>query len=904
MSAHAQTYSLKGDVEDTVHSAIPFTTISLLQPEDSTLAYFAISNNQGAFELKDVAKGHYLLQIAFMGFRTYYRAIDVPIANNYLGRIVLKSHAKELSEVEVKAEKVPITIHRDTVEYNAGSFKTKPDASVEELLKKLPGVQVDKSGNIKAQGEDVRKVLVDGKEFFSNDPKVATKNLPADAISKVQVFNKHSDASEFTGIDDGSREKTINLQLKDGKKNGYFGDVQAGYGTDDRYKGSAKIYQFKPKTQFAALGMLNNINQFGFSMEDYMNFKGGIQNLMNNSGSMNMNLGDKNAPPVNFGQPIFGLITSGATGVNYTYEPKKNNRINVSYLGNGSEKTLDEQSNTQNFTDQGNFIRNTNKNDLTDNFVHRLNINSRMDKDSVSQFTATAGASLSNGHSHSKAYTESIIKDLVVNSLDSRIQDKGNTASGNASLSYLSNSKNKKQVYKASGNVNYQKDLSNTEWNNITNLIPTSTIVTDMQTQHDISSTIDYNGALSVLKSIGKGYFFEPSVYAGNNIQHFTRRQTLSALSDKMIDSLSPDFMRSYTTLRPGISLSKSSQKIQFNIGIKAEAGMLNRTLNNHDTGKSSFLYFLPSFSLRNEYSTGKSIGFYYMSSANAPEAAQLLPVANYTNPLQVYMGNNGLKPEYAHNIGANWVWFDQFSFSSLFANINGRYTHDKITWARIINPDLTQTVKPVNVAYDYDARGRIEYSRPIRKLGITLNTSLDESYNRGISIINSVDNILNTYNHRFELSIGNKKKDKWDVNIGGSISITDARYSVNKNFNNRYYNTTEFGEISYRPTSRWYVLASADVTNYNAASFSNAVLIPLLKSEISYYFLKANRGTITVEGFDLLNKNTGLQRISQLNYLSEVRSNIIGRYFMLSFKYRISKTGGGSSNKISIKMN
>lgn len=903
-AALAQSASVKGEITDTAANPIPYTTVSLLQPADSTLAYFGISNKDGSFEIKDVPKGKYLLQAAFMGFKTYYRTLELPLqGSDYIGRISLKRISNQLKEVEIKTEKIPITIKRDTVEYNAGSFKTKPDANVEELLKKLPGVQVDRAGNIKAQGEDVRKVLVDGKPFFSNDPKVATKNLPADAINKVQVFNKHSDMSEFTGIDDGEREKTINLQLKDNKKNGYFGDAQAGYGTNTRLDGSARVYKFKPKTQLAAIGMVNNINHFGFSFSDYINFNGGLSSLMNSGGQMNINSGNRDSPPIDFGQPIYGLITSGAAGVNYSYEPRKNNRYNISYLGNGADKNLVESSNSRNFTDNGTYERKSNKDEQSYNIAHRLNFNVRNDKDSASQYTANGGATLSNGHSQTTAYTTSLLEDMVLNSLDSRIYEKGRSVKANAGLSYLLNSKSKKQVYKATAGIRYEKELDKSEWANITRILPTNTTGNDMQKQDNHSVLSQYNGTVSVLQSLGRSYFLEPSLHAGYDAQHFDRIQRLTAIGDMQVDSLSPDFTRAYSWLQPGVSLRRSKQKIQFNVALKASVGLLSRSLNGTDTGRNVYTYLLPSFNLQNEYSSGKRRGVYYNSSVAAPEASQLMPVSNYSNPLQVYTGNNNLRPEYIHNAGLNWMWFDQFSFSSLFANISGRYTADKITWSRTVNPDLSQQMKPANVPYEYSVRARVEYSRPIRKIGLTVNTSFEEDYTRSINIINSVNNNVNNYNHRFELSFGNKKKEKWDVNIGGSISITDAKYELNQNYNNRFYSLTGFGEISYRPNTHWYFMLSADVTQYNASSFAGAILVPLMKSEMSYYFMKANRGVLTFSGYDLLNRNTGIQRSGQINFVSETRSNIIGQYFMLSFKYRINKTGNSNPGGIQIKM-
>lgn len=211
-----------------------------------------------------------------MGYESYYRTIDYPLASggDDLGTIVMKTRIQNLKEVQVKGDRIAILINKDTVEYVANAFKTKTDAAAEELLKKLPGIEVDRAGNIKAHGEDVTRVLVDGKEFFSSDPTVATKNLPANAIDKIQVYNKKSDETELSGIEDGSYSKTINMVLKEGKKTAYFGDVTAGAGTDERYQVGGKLFRFTRENQFAALGMLNNINKSGFSFQDYLNFQG------------------------------------------------------------------------------------------------------------------------------------------------------------------------------------------------------------------------------------------------------------------------------------------------------------------------------------------------------------------------------------------------------------------------------------------------------------------------------------------------------------------------------------------------------------------------------------------------------------------------------------------------------
>lgn len=209
-----------------------------------------------------------------------------------------------------------------------------------------------------------------------------------------------------------------------------------------------------------------------------------------------------------------------------------------------------------------------------------------------------------------------------------------------------------------------------------------------------------------------------------------------------------------------------------------------------------------------------------------------------------------------------------------------------------MLSNNLAQFNSLVNVPDDYTAGMSLQFGRPVSKLGIKINTGLNERFNKSINMVNGVENITTSFTHELRLGAGNRKKEKWDVEAGGSISMTDAKYSIQQSLNNIYYNTGGYAELSYRPNDHWYIMLAADVTSYNARSFQNAVIIPLLRSEISYYFMKGNRGVLTLEGFDLLNGNKGLQRISQQNYLAEIRSDIIGQYFMLSFKYRLNKTG------------
>ncbi len=905
--AVAQNTNLNGQLSDTSGAGLGFATVALLNPADSTMAFFGITNVEGLFEIKTVKAGNYLLQASYMGYRTVYKKLELPLkdGSSSLGTIFMRPKRYNLGEVQVTGERIPIMIKKDTIEYNAAAFKTKPDANVEDLLKKLPGVQVDKSGNVKAQGQDVKKVLVDGKEFFGSDPKVATKNLPADAVDKVQVYDKQSDQAEFTGIDDGTRNKTVNLQLKEDKKNGYFGDVQAGYGTNDRYQGSGKLYNFKEKTQIAALGMLNNINQFGFTLQDYINFKGGFRNMMSGNGSMEMRFDSRNSSfPINFGQTETGLITSGAGGANFTYEPTRRNRFNLSYLANGADKAQTDRIQQTNFTSELPFISRQFNNENASDRAHRANLSWRKDLDSTQMLTFSGEAAMNTGSVRQRNFSSAYKSDSLVNSQDYNSSARTNGFIINAKGNYLKTIIGKSLILRAGATLNYQQSIEKNNWQSINQFAASGITSQFNRYMNDRSQQNDWTafvGAKQKLGTIGMG---DLGVEVGSTVEQLTRRLGSLPESDaNKIDSLSPYFVRNYDYAKPSLSFSRNTKKVNLNATAAFTILELSNRLNAIASEKTRYNYFTPSLSYKYNFSTTKNVGVNYNTSLNAPSVAQLLPIANTSNPLQIIKGNAELKPEYTHTLGLNALIYDQFSFTSFFVNMNAAYTQDKINWARTINQDLSQQYSYVNVKDNYNLRANVEFSSPIRSLGLTLDVNVGESYNQGLNFINGQENVNRTLTHTAGLTIGNRRKDKIDVNAGVSGNFSNAKYSLQSSMNNRYYNLVYTAEANYTPSDKWSFNLTADVSNYTSQTFGQSVQIPLLQAEISRYFLKANRGVLTLKAFDILNKNTGLQRSSDINYLLERQSNIIGRYFMLSFKYRLNKLGsGGDGGGIQIK--
>jgi len=284
-------HSIEGRVIDEEGEPLTYANVVLLNPADSTMKYFDVADKEGKYQIRNIKPGDYLMHFSFVTKEAIYEEVTIPSdSGGEFGDTVMKA-AAAMDEVVVTAEYIPIQIKQDTVAFNTKAFKTKTGAVVEDLLKKIPGVEVDKAGNVKALGEDVNKVLVDGKEFFGKDPKVATKNLPADAVDKVQVYDKKTEEAEFMGVDDGVRERTINLLLNEDNKKGYFGNAGAGGGTGSHYNTGGKIYRFSSKLQSALLGMYNNVNEFRFTGKDMEEF----------------------------GQRVSGLNTTAAGGLNLSY---------------------------------------------------------------------------------------------------------------------------------------------------------------------------------------------------------------------------------------------------------------------------------------------------------------------------------------------------------------------------------------------------------------------------------------------------------------------------------------------------------------------------------------------------------------------------------------------------------
>jgi len=890
----AQMAELRGTLTDEKKSPLPYATVTLMRPSDSSLLYYGITNLSGTYEIGKIKPGEYLFQAASMGYQTINRKIILPVSDNSMGVIQMSPQIHQIDGVEIKAEYIPMLIKKDTIEYNAGAFKVKPDGVAEDILRKLPGVEVDRSGNIKALGEDVQNVLVDGKEFFSNDPKVTTKNLPAEAIKKVQVYDKKSEEADLSGIEDASREKTINFVLKEGQKQAWFGEVSAGGGTGDHYAANAKVYRFTKTKQIAMLGMLNNTNKSGFSLQDYIDFNGGLSSMM--SGSSRISLSFDNSAPIDFGNKINGLLTSGAAGMNYSVELKKDRRFYGSYLGNASERKLHQNSVTDYFYQSGSQTSKNLSDDITDNQAHRINLGYRDRSDSTTALLFNVNAGLTASNNKGNLSLLNLAGPLTVNSLERYDKSNGNKFSGNLTGSWLKKFDGSLRLFKMALSGSSSHSLDKNEWNSITRFWEQNSTLAQSQQLENKTNKHDYTLSASTLFVLAHRTYLEPGLKAGFTTELTGREQGAKTSPFVPLDSLSPDFENSYHKISPSLTLRKNWKKLKTEFSLETEAGWRSNQLNKTNKQKNQDFYLLPSASMDYEITNGHRASLSYYTEVNNPTANQLMPIVNNTNPLLLYYGNRNLKPEYQQTLSASWMLFDQFSQTSVFSMLNGNYIKDKINLDRSINDSLAQTIRLINVDNDYNLSGTVNFSTPIKWLRTNIHLGYTGSWNRGQNIINGIMNKQTNLTHEGKISFDNRLKEKIDVEIGSEISFTDAKYSVQKNLNNKYFNYSWFADVKWTPTQRWNFGASADVVNYTNKSFGSSLTIPIVDASVSYNFMKSNRAMILLEVADILNKNKGIERISEQNYLKETRSNTIGRFAMLTFRYKLNQFDTGKS--------
>ena len=897
-----------GVIQDDTETPLISATLMLINAVDSSLVGFSTTEQDGSFKIKNVKAGDYLLKTNYLGYIPLYTEVkfaDESVID--LGAIQMEAAPEVLGEVEITADYVPIEISNDTIAYNAAAFQTLPNAVIEDLLKKLPGVEVDKDGNITAQGEDVQKVLVDGKEFFGSDPKIATKNLPADAVDKVQVYDKKSDQAEFTGVDDGERVKTINIKLREDKKKGFFGNLEGGYGTDQKYNAKMNLNRFNKKSQLSFLGLANNINQQGFSMNEFVNFSGGMSSLMS-SGGGRVRIGGS-AVPISDGLSN-GLAKTLAGGVNYNVEIGKKLDLRSSYFYNGIDNQITQEKFRQDFVydslgNNGVIETFGNSENNTKSDGHRINFIAEFDIDSTQNLKLTSSAGVSNGDFNSLDSTRTFNTNSVLTNrnLSDYFSD-GNDFSFDGELLYRKKFSAKVgRSFTANANLNTGNNDGNGRLKSISEFLTSGTHVIN-QRQLLTGDNMRWGSKLSYTEPLGKKTYLEVNYqYQDNHNESDKAFYDIDSTTNEdgiLNPVLSTYYTRDYNFHKGGVTVRLNSNKSSLNLGLQYQDAALRGFVNDNESPiRRDFGVFLPSVRWRYEFATARSMRVDYSTSINVPGIQELSPIVDNTDPLRVYIGNPNLQEEYVHNARVMFHSFSQFSNTSIFAMLRSVVTKDKIITSSYFDQDLREITTPINIDTDLRLTAYGSFSTPLKFIKTRIRLNLNSTYNRSEVFINRVNNDIDRWNHRFGLSFQSLNSEIFDYTVGGSWTYNTTTYSDNTSFDQSYFIQNYYTDISVNFLKTWSISTSFDVRFFSGEQFVDNEVIPLWKFSLSKYVFADRRGEIKLSIFDVLDENQGISRTSNLNYIEEIKSNALEQYVMLSFVYAIKGFGQPESSNM-----
>ena len=923
-SAEAQeTYDVRGIVADSTGAGLDGAMIVALALPDSLLTKFALSDGNGSFNLSRVPPGEYLLQITMVGHQTVRRPFSITGADVDAGTINLEVLAYEMDALVVSVDHVPFVNRRDTLDYNALAFVTRPNATVEELLARLPGIEVDPDGTIRAQGEEVRNVLVDGREFFGSDPTIATRNLPADAIERIQVYDRQSDMAEFTGIADGQEERTINLVLREDARRGYFGQAVGGLGGGlepaavieaqpdgrTRYSESLNISRFSPTTQLALLGNANNVNQAGFAWGDFVNFSGGARGLAAGAGRGGRGgAGDRSGGRGGIqlgGGRNDGFTESRSLGLNANHDFSEDRWIRSSYIYTGLDNVQRETTQQQQLLGSSTAaLQNAAADQVTANTSHRVNLNAQYGfsdgHDIRLRGSLSVGASSLTSFESNETTT---LDGRVLNTGISNNVVDGNDLGGSARVTWRKRlaENGRSLVAEATSSIQEPELYGNLETTTGIANGNGDLVMRDLiQQQSRTGRTLSHSQRLSLTQPVGEGSIVEV----------FGERRVVNEDQDNSVfdigtgtpifnDLLSSGFERTYSYLRGGFRFNRNTEDTRFVVGLQVQESNLDGTILDRDERiENGYTHILPSANFRVQLNDAKTLSFRYTTSTREPSMTELQPFIDNTNPLRTYVGNPNLTPEYSHSFNADYRFFDQFSFVNLFTYLRFSYTNDDIIQSRVVDEQALQTVMPVNIDHSWMTNGGLTYGRPIRSVGARINLNYSFSYTRGVEILNGSENNSTVLRNTIDASIDNRTKDLFDVRVGARFAFNDVEYSLNPELNQGYLDKTFYGNGMLHYGAGWTLSATLNYRLFDEDVFGAADRnIAMLQASISKLAMD-NRVEIELVGFDILDQNKGVTYTTGTSFIEERRSESLGRYVMLKVTYRLGSRGAATTRR------
>lgn len=899
---------IRGSVTDSKQQPLEKASVSLLQAKDSTAVLNVFTDNKGNFELSKIDEGSYLLLITYLGYQQIIKTIEItPEKKEFnLGHLTMKDKSVDLTGVTIKEVAPPVALKGDTMEFNAGSFQTRPNAVVEDLLKKIPGIQVDKDGNITAEGESVTDVLVDGKPFFGSDPKLATKNLPVDVIDKVQVFDKSSDQAAFTGINDGNTSKAINLTIKKDKKKGLFGRAEVGAATDDRFGTSASLFRFNNDQQISFIGSGNNTNNLGFTFNDIRSFYGG-------GGGGGGGRRGGGGPPV--GSFLGGVSTPGSNGittawmggVNYRDQWGKKLSVSGNYFYNYTSNNINQEQDRQYILPDTSYYMNQHTLSLNKSINHRFNLRMEYQIDSMNSLIFTPSLTYTtNSYYTQNNYNAKDINQLPV--YDGSSLYSNEASSPNISGNLLYRKKFNKQGRTLSVNVNGGYNTNNASGINhsLTNYYQKDRPYVDSVDQHFDQDNTGKNWGLrlSYTEPIMKDRILEVHVAHNNNLSESQKNTYNEDPANGKFDQLdsvySNSFRNTFSTDQAGFNIQTNKLRYNYTVGMNVQQNSINSY---SITGDSTFgqktVNFYPEANFNYTFNKNQRLRFYYRGSTDQPSLSQLQPVPDNSDPLNKIIGNPDLKPSFTNSFRLNYRSFNMENYRMFFVNLNFSQVSNDIVSSSFTNTDTSaanfgkQTTQYVNASGGYRASGFVTAGLPIHDSKNMINSRTSVNYNKSISFINGEQNVTGNLNLSQGLDFNYAYKELLDFRLAGSVSYNNVNYSLQKNQNQKYFSYEGSLDFNINLPAHFMIQTQFDYTANSGLAAGYNQNTAMWNASVSKYIFKKQQGLIKLQAFDLLNQHVSITRNIEANYIEDVRTNVIPQYFMLSFTYFLNKFPG-----------
>ncbi len=896
-AAMAQTVgTVKGKLLDSTNKqSLKDASVTVLDARDSTLEVFGLAKGDGSFSITNITFGKMIIQVKFQGYDTYTTIVtfskEKPTLD--LGNIYMKTSANMLEGVTVQAS--PIQMKKDTVEFNASAFKTKPNAVAEDLLKKIPGMEVAKDGTIKSQGETVTRVLVNNKRFFGDDPKMATKNLPPDVIDKIQVFDDLSDQSKFTGFDDGNRVKTINITTKKDMRKGAFGKVVAGLGTkindELRDDESFNLSVVNGDRQLTFLGQANNINKQNFTQQNLGGGRGG------NGGGGGGNFGGGGAGGTT------GITDVLAGGVNYRDAWGKKVDAYGSYFYNQPKVFVDQTSNTQNIINTDSSTNtNAQSTSTSRNENHRFtfNIEDRIDSNNSFIFRPNIALQNSSPFSTSTSTTTGGPKNVPINSLYNKTSSYNsgyNVNGSNLSLRHRFAKKGRT----VSLDIAFSASENDGDGNNYSiNSFSKPVVKTDTINQHyiDSSRSVSVSPTFSYTEPIGKNQMLELRyTYSYNNSTTINNTYRYDNVAQKFsqFDSVFSNSYK-YTQTFSTANLSWRIQKTKFNMNIGT--GVQFTDVNSNNTTKNiivarNYVNFTPTMNFTYNFTRTRNLRIFYNGRTGQPSTSQLQPIQTTTDSVNFQVGNPFLKPQFTNSLRVLYTSFDPFTQNIIFATINATMVSNDIQNSIIQNPNGGRTTTYVNLGGTYNISGYFNYGFPIKTPKSNLNLQTNVNYSQSQSLLNYVSDYTRSTVLAETIKWTTNLKKNFDMNLSTTYSYNPVRNTLSPNQNTNYTTLSGAADFTVYSNDGWIIASDFDITHYGNRPAGYNTSVFLITPSVAKQFLKNKAGELRLSCFDVLKQNVAINSSASGNQLVTTRSNNLTRYFMLTFTYNLRSFAG-----------